>query len=194
MTVVDAVREELVVGLQRQHPELARAVAEPGTRLTPLEAPFLGRTRLYEARKFLPTRPLLVYAGLQAGGPTFLLNERPEAFDEMVRADGARVTDEAAATALVRMRQEVTRPQDHRYLIVDSLDAIPFRDGSAADESLRGVVQPPCATRAGDGFEVTLFVVEDEHLDRLIASVSPSGHVALMTHTVADALPLVYVL
>jgi len=191
--VVD-VREELVNGLRAEHADQARMIAEPGTKLQLLETPFLGRTRLYEARKFLPTRPLLVYAGLQAGGTAVLLNGRPEAFDELVRTDGARVADAPTAAALVRTRQHVTRPQDHRYLIVDSLDAIPYRSGSTPDERLRSVVHPPLAQPAGAGFEVTLFVVEDEHLDLLTARVSPGGQVALSTQTIASDLPLVYVL
>jgi hypothetical protein len=193
----------IAASLAATHADFARVVADPSTSWTELPAPFLLHTRIYEFEKFLPTRPLLVYVGWADDGTAFVLNQRPDEFNRMMARDGARIEDPGRAVELARTFVHVTRPQNRRYLLVSSVDELPWMPGlegpavARAQEQRRAVgaaLAPPGATPAAGGWDVDFFVVDGNSLDRLTTHVAADGQVRVDTARRFDDLLLTYTL
>lgn len=182
-------RQRIAAGLRQAFPDLARTVEADETSLERVPAPFLRSTRLFIAEKSLPTRPLLIHVGLADSGRVYLLNERRDAFNQMVKADGAIIADPGHAAELARLFLHLTRPQDRRYLLVATVDALPWMPGSRPDERA-AIVRPPTVTPRPTGHEVELYVVEDNALKRARVIVSRDGQADAREEVFAADLPL----
>jgi hypothetical protein len=176
-------------------PDLAARAATPlSTMLGPVHAiPGGAVAVLFQA---FPHPGASFYAGL-AGGQVFYLTGRPEAFTDMLRASGLRVTDEQTAAEIARAFVETTRTMDTFSRVLDSVNDIkwdPRPERQPAPEllaQLHGSVRPPTATAAGPGlYEVTLFVLRGADAERRVLTVAADGAVTERTEDVVSGLPV----
>jgi hypothetical protein len=196
-------RGDLAARLRPIAEHYAQIVLDPETSFEPVPAPFLARSFVVQAQKFGPSRPILLYIGAQSGsGQAFVLNGQPAEWNRFVAADGAQVRDEATAAELARVFVRTTRPQNRRYVVVESTDALPWRPNLEDDEQaqrraqterLAPLLRPPVAVQRIDGgFDVTLFVVNGANVESLTLVVDAGGQVQTRADTVATDLPFTY--
>lgn len=199
----DVDRARIVEGLGSAGAAVADIVLDPSASIQELPASFMRRARLFEVEKFRPTRPTLVYIGLAQDGAAFLLNQRPDQFHLMVAHAGAQLDGPADAVELARTFVHVTRPQNRRYLLVASVDELPWMPGLEGDAAKRAdeqrhaltkILVPPGASPKTDGWDVDLFVVDGNSLDRLIVHVRKSGRMETECERLFDELSLAYAL
>lgn len=182
--------------------ELAARVADAqSTMLRRLrELPGGAVAGLFEA---FPHPSASFYAGV-ADGRVFYLTGAPDAFAAMVRANGLRVTDEQTAAELAREYVEITRTFETFTTVLDSADGIKW-DISPEDEEeeeeresasevvarVREAVQPPTVAAAGQGrYEVSVFVLHGDAVERRVLTVTAEGAVTGRTEDVFPDLPV----
>jgi len=195
-------RERIAAPLAESHAGFASAVRDPAATLTKVAAPLFRHTTFFRVEQRLPTRPVLFYVAVPEAGEPSLLSGTPAAFEAIVARDPAHVRTAAEAVALARLYFETTRDVGERHLLVESIDALPYRpslEGAEAtlrDQSRRELtpkLRPLAATRAANGeFRVIGHAVDDTRLDELAFSIAKSGHVTLSVKPLRDDLPLVY--
>jgi hypothetical protein len=193
----DEDRGRLAAALASKDQDAARFVADASVTLEQLPAPFLARTRLFEAERFQPTRPTLLYAALADDGAAFVLTANSSAFNAMFRHDGGRVDGPADAVELARAFLQVTRPQSRRYCVVTTVDEVPWRPGADVAAERRAVAEKlasPAATPIPTGWRIDLFVVDANSLDCVTVRVDRSGGVSATSQRLFDDLTLTYTL
>jgi hypothetical protein len=172
---------------------LGELLANPRTTLERIDAPYLARSMILEARRFLPTRPQIVYFAVGPAGELFELVERPEEFNRLLVAEGLEVRSLDTARAIAIALIELTRPQDRRCLVVRSADDIPWR--ADADEAARArarqLVRPPAAWPERGAFTVSVMVLKDDDLVEETVHVPVLGALKRASKTLATNLPLI---
>lgn len=185
-------RSAVVAGLETAgEQELAARAGDPlSTGIVRLrELPGGAVAGLFEA---FPHPSASFYAGV-AGGRVFCLTGAPDAFADMVQASGLQVTDEQTAAELARQYVETTRTFETFATALDSADDINWRTPPAPEVAarLREAVRPPVAAAAGPGrYEVSLFVLHGDAVERRVLTVTADGTVTERTEDVFRNLPV----
>lgn len=181
-----------------EHELAARVADAESTRLRRVrELPGGPVVGLFEA---FPHPSASFYAGV-ADGRVFYLTDAPDVFAAMVRANGLRVTDEQTAAELAREYVEITRTFETFTTVLDSADGIEWdispeeeEEGESASEvvaRLREAVQPPTVAAAGQGrYEVSVFVLHGDAVERRVLTVTAEGAVTERTEDVFPDLPV----
>jgi hypothetical protein len=196
--MADDVRAELSKALGRINPLDARLVADPATEITPLDASFLRRFRIYRVVHHLPHKPVGFVVGFAPGGPAYPLTAEPASFVRMAQEDGVVVDSAQTAERYATVYLEATRPSDGMFYPIRSVDEVRFRPGLSDDEQaafteqVREVISPPVTTPQGPDHIVTLYAVRDQAVERHDLRVSPRGDVDDKVTAVAAGLPLIY--
>jgi hypothetical protein len=193
--------DEMSAALAAEHETFSRFVASPLSEIEPYPAHFLQRFRIYRVLHTNPPLSVLFYVGFAPGERAYVLTQEPENYVEMARADGATIDSEQTAVQYVTAYLEVTRKTRSLFYVVSSPDDILFRpelneqeDRVKADflATVGAQIAPPRAARTGEGYTVTVYVVNNDGLERRTATVSPDGGLREDVVTIASDLPLVY--
>ncbi|MFG2085545.1 MULTISPECIES: hypothetical protein [unclassified Spirillospora] len=182
--------------------EEARIVKLGGSRLSRVEAPFLGNWKIYRVVYRQSSHPVLLHVAT-AHGQVELLTGSPKAFGKVMAADGGTVEDAAAAAALARVYVETTRPSGILTYVVGRVEDIKFRPGITGDDArqrdaivaeYRPRIKAPTAVAGGKGFTATVYSVKGEALQRHVIKISPNGAVEDDVKTLVPDLPVPYTL
>lgn len=135
------------------------------------------------------------YAGL-AGGRVFYLTGAPGAFDDMMRACGLRVTDEQTAEQVACAYVETTRTFYAFSRVLDSADDIRWSTTPGREPApevvaqLHRLVRPPTVTVGPGRYEVSLFVLNGNAVERRVLTVTTDGAVTERAENVISGLPV----
>jgi hypothetical protein len=190
------VRDQVAAQLDEQGREAAAEIVRDrsGTSVEHLETPYLSSWAVYQFDRQGPsgeTQHIVATDGQQS----LLLRAAPDAFETVLRTDGASVDDEDVAIDVVRDYLFMTRPTDMHSYLVEDVDDIQLRtDATDADraelaERLGDVIEPPQASSDGAGHRVTAFVVYGNVLQRHVVIVGPDG-IDEQVEVVAEDLPV----
>jgi hypothetical protein len=147
-----------------------------------------------------PPHPQRFYVALSTDGRAEVLTGKPEAFSAVLVDAGVRVDSAEVAIGVGSVFLDSTRSfQSYAYRI-DSVAAIgwipkPTAAERAARDRLvqtyRSMIKPPRAAESGDGWQVTVWMVQDRHLVRHELGIA-SGTVSDHAETVETDLPVPY--
>jgi hypothetical protein len=181
----------------------ADIVTRGGTRLTPVQAPFLKTWKIIQVDYRQGAHPVMFHVAV-GGSQAQLLTGTPEAFGRVTAADGTQVTDAASAAQVGRTFLETTRPPGKLTYVVGNVNEIKFRPGISGSAAQRrdeivakyGTVVRPLTAGAPKGavFTVTAFVVQDRELQERSLLVNRQGSVTEQSRTLVPDLPTPYVL
>lgn len=139
------------------------------------------------------------YAGI-AGDKVFYLTDSPGSFGEMIRAAGLRVTTPQTAIDVACAYVETTRSMRSFSGVIDSPADIDWAPAETPEdqqaisqfkERLSGILRLPAADPAGGGgYDVTLYAVRDETVERRTVTITPEGWIAERSETVEEGLPV----
>ena len=195
---LEAERAKLAAELRGVDDHAGGMVGDARTKLRELTVPALKRTRVFVGERKLPTRPVLIYFGRHQSGRVFLVTGQPAEFNRMLEAEGLELASGEEALQLARLFLECTRPQDERFLVVESADALPWMPGedpakiAAAQEQVAGALKLADARAQADGsYQMEFSVVHDRSLEEVSVIVSAKG-VSTSARTVLPKLPLAY--
>lgn len=178
----------------------AQLVKAGGSRLTQVKAPLGDTWRIYQVDYRQASHPVRFHVAT-GGNEAMLLTADPEAFDDAMTAANVTIADPADATRLAQVYVETTRSMSVSTYVVSSVRDIRFRPkltealAARRDAIVREFgdrIQPPRATSAEGGFDVTVFVVKDKALEERSVTVSDRGAITEKTDTLAPDLPVPY--
>lgn len=167
----------------------AASMMKPGAELP-------GGARLIRFDSF-PHPGASFHVGL-VGSKVFYLTEAPKAFSAMVRESRVAIASTEIAVGLARAYVESTRSMREFSRVVDSSDDVAWapprtqeeqRSLAEASSRLSALVRPPAARVAGDGHEVTLYVLRGSTLERRVLTIARDGDVGENAEVVASGLP-----
>ena len=195
------VRGRLASALQGTSPAYARLVEDQQTRLTPVEAAWLPGWQILDVLNRTPPHPQRLFVALSDQGRAEVLTGRPEAMsavltDAKVRIDSPERAADVAGTFL-----DVTRDFKTFAYRVDSVDDIQWLPKlSAAEEAARDLVvktyrkkvEPPQVAESGDGWQVTVWMVQGRDLVTHELVLASGTAVTDQTETVERNIPVPY--
>ena len=167
----------------------AASMMKPGAELP-------GGARLVRFDSF-PHPGASFYVGL-VGSKVFYLTEAPKAFSAMVRESGVAITSPDIAVGLARAHVESTRSMREFSRVVDGPGDVTWapprtpdeqRSVAEANSRISALVRPRAARAAGDGYEVTLYVLRGSALERRVLTIGSDGDVGENVEVVASGLP-----
>ena len=167
------VRGRLVAGLQDTSPANAKLVESPKTSLDPVEAAWLPGWQILDVQNQTPPRPKRFFVALSDAGRVEVLSGKPDAFSAVLTDAGVKIDSAKTAAAVGATFLDVTR--DFRVFAyrIDGVDDIswlprPTADQQAVRDQLvkdyRSKVKPPQVEESGDGWRVTIWMVQGRDL------------------------------
>jgi hypothetical protein len=176
---------------------LGDAVLDGRASVEAVDVPGIEAGSVWRVRDELADHPWQVYLGRWPDGRMQVLTADQDAWADLVRATGARISSADEARGYVEAYLEVTRGAMVIVQPVTSLDDLYWRPGSDSEEAAKSALLAsppdlmPVATRSGDGFHVELALVVDQRLQRNSFDVSSSGEITSASYEVlAEGLPL----
>jgi hypothetical protein len=184
---------------------VASAVGEPldervldgSADLAPVDVPGVSSTVVWRVRDESGAHPSEVYVGVWPDERMRLLTADQDAWADLIRATGARLTTPEHARAYVEAYLLITRGSMVIVRPIKSLDELRWRPGSDSEEAAKAALLAsaphlaPVATKSGDGFHIELAVVVDQRLQLNKFDVSSSGEIIDASYEVlAEDLPL----
>jgi hypothetical protein len=164
--------------------------------IRPYAVPGLGGRTVWRVRLEDLDHPVQVYVGLWPDGRARMLSDDQPAFLDLAEAHGAEIADADTALGYVLGFLEATRAPSVIVRPVSEPGDIPWRPGSPDEEARRAAfasgpgVAPPRVEETPEGFDVELWLVVDQRIQRNSFRVSADGSVAAEHHVVAADLPL----
>lgn len=164
--------------------------------LRQVPVPGVGDSLAWLVRDDDADHPLQAYVGVWPDAAVRLLSDDQPAFFDLVASCGAEIEDASTALGYVRAFLELTRGPAVIVREVEDAAQLPWRPGSAAEETNRArfeagpPIAPPLAEPAGDGFHVELTLVVDQRIQRNSFEVGPGGAIAASFRMLAEDLPL----
>lgn len=195
-------REGIEPALRAVRPDIAELIPDRKlTQIEPVACPGLSRYAILSITHFSPYKPLLHYIGYSEGAKAIILSQDPEAFNAMAAADGSVAISTAKdAAAYAEAFLKVTRSLTKLTYVVHSAAEIKWMPNpGAADVARRekfeqehgAEITAPKATANGAGFEVIVFRVLEQDVQRATVKVSKDGAVKAEFVSIAANLPLV---
>jgi len=195
------VRGRLVAALQSTSPVNARLVENPQTSLTPVTAEWLPGWQILDVQNQAPPRPKRFFVALSDQGRAEVLSGKPDAFSAVVTDADVQIDTPQEAAEVGRTFLDVTR--DFRVFAyrIDSVSDIswlprPTAAQQASRDQLvkdyRGKVKPPQVTESGDGWRVTIWMVQGRDLVTHELDLASGAPVVDSTETVEKDIPVPY--
>ncbi len=184
--------------------EIAIAVGEPlgssvvdgDAELDPVTVPGIESTAVWAVRDNRGPHPIGVYVGRWPDGSVRVLSADQDAWAALTGAVGVHLADPAQARGYVESFLEVTRATSVIVRPIQTLDELPWRPGSDAEEEARSALLAaapdvaPVAEATATGFHVELTLIVDRQLQRNMFNVTHSGDIASSYRVLAKDLPL----
>jgi hypothetical protein len=194
-------RSALATALADTEPEVTRWLDDPATTLQPYPAPFLARFAIGLVLYHTPYHVLGLYVAHAPGAPAYILSDEPQNFVAAALADPVNLETAEHAQAYATAYLETTRPSDELLYVVGSVDALRFvtipneaeqQHITALKQKYATVITPPAARRAGDAWQVTVFAVRQQALERHVLRVTPFGSIEMKSEILEGGLPVVF--
>ena len=194
-----ALRTRLAEALRADDPVSAGAVTNATTKLDVVAADWLPGWQVVDVTVRSMPHPQRFYVGLSEDGRARYLSGQPQNFDAMVTDARIRVGAGRTAIAVGETFLDATRTFQHYSERVEGLGRIEWSpDLSPAERSARdrvlqtygATVRAPRATPAGDGWTLTVWMVDGSTLVRHDLTVAADGAVTDAPEVVARDLPV----
>ena len=176
---------------------LSDAVLDGQASLEAVEVAGVETAIVWRVRDELADHPWQAYVGRWPDGSVRVLTADQDAWADLIRVTGARLTGAEQARAYVLAYLEVTRGAMVIVRPITSLDDLHWRPGSDSEEAAKAALLAsppdltPVASESGDGFHVELALVVDQRLQRNSFDVSSRGEiVGASFEVIAEGLPL----
>jgi hypothetical protein len=195
----DSLRNRLATALRTTSPANASLVEKPQTTLAPVTAEWLRDWQIIDVQNSAPPHPRRFYAALSSDGRAEVLSGKPEAFSAMLVGAGARVDSAEVASNIGEVFLDSTRDFRVFSYRVDRVEDIRWRprltsaDEAARDEVLRtyrSQVKPAQTVQAGEGWQVTVWMVHGKDLVRHKVTIASDAAVTDETEKVVTDLPV----
>ena len=199
MGLIDPVT--LSTALQGVNPEAAALANDARTTITAYPAPFLRRYAIYSVLHKNPHHPVMFFVAYATGQSAYLLTDAPDDFIHMARADGVSIDSPETAADYADAYLDTTRSMDKLFYRIGTAAEVRFRpelddeETHAKDEFLRqyeSVIKPSEAVATTSGFDVTVYAIREQALERHVLSVTRDGQTNDVETVLAEDLPLVY--
>jgi hypothetical protein len=193
------VRGRLASALQGSSPAYAKLVENPKTKLTPVDAAWLKGWQILDVANNVPPHPQRFYAALSDDSRAEVLSGRPDAFSAVLfDADGAIYSADVAADVGALFLDATRDFRTYAYRI-DSVEDIKWRPTLTSDEqaardglvkSYRSKVKPPQVADSGDGWQVTIWMVQGRDLVKHEVGLASGIAVTDETETLEQDIPV----
>lgn len=192
-------RTRLAEALRADDPVSAGAVTNATTRLDVVDTGWLPGWQVVDVTVRSMPHPQRFYVGLSEDGRARYLSGQPQSFDAMVTDARIRVGEARTAIAVGETFLDATRTFQRYSERVEDLGRVEWRPGlSPAEESARDrvlhtygdAVRAPRATPAGDGWTLSVWMVDGSTLVRHDLTVAVDGAVTDVPEVVARDLPV----
>jgi hypothetical protein len=193
VTPADPEREQIAHAL---HPVLAASVLDGTAEVNAYPVPGLQEDAVRRVRLESLDHPVQAYVGIWPDGGARTLSDDQPAFFALVDAVGAVIDEPEVALGYVLAFLEVTRGPSVVVRAITDAGEIRWRPGSPDEEARRESfltgppVEPPRVEATGDGFEVELWLVVDQRIQRNSFQVRHDGLLSAEHRVVAQDLPL----
>ena len=194
-------RGRLVAGLQGTSPANARLVEDAKTTLTPVEADWLPGWQILDVQNQTPPRPKRFFVALSDTGRAEVLSGRPDAMSAVLTDAGVKIDSADRAAEVAGTFLDVTRDFKVFSYRVDGVDDIKWMPRpSAAEQSrrdalvedYRGRIEPPQVAESGDGWQVTVWMVQGRDLMTHDLGLASGVAVTDKAETVEKEIPVPY--
>jgi hypothetical protein len=200
-TSPNSLRDRLASALQATSPIKAEMVEDPQTTLTPVTADWLPGWQILDViNKTLP-HPRRFYVALSTDGRAEVLTGKPEAFSRVLVDAGAQVDSAEVAVGVGSMFLDTTRDFQAYSYRIDSVEDIDWLPKLTAGEeavrdqlkkSYRSRVKPAQVADSGDGWQVTIWMVNDRDLVTHELSIATGTAVSDQATTAEQNMPVPY--
>lgn len=195
------VRGRLASALQGSSPAYAKLVENTQTALTPVEADWLPGWQILDVVNQAPPHPQRFFVALSDQGRAEVLSGRPDAMSAVLTDAGVAIDSSARAAAVAATFLDVTRDFKAFGYRVDSVDDIKWLPRPSTDEQARrdalvkeyrSKVEPPQVAESGDGWQVTVWMVQGRDLVTHDLGLATATAVTDQTETVEKDIPVPY--
>jgi hypothetical protein len=192
-------RAQLAAALRATSPANASLVENQRTSLTRVPADWLPGWQIIDAENSSPPHPRRFYAALSSDGRAEVLSGKPDAFSSMLVSAGARADSAEMASSIGTVFLDSTRDFQVFSYRVDRVEDIRWRPRlTAADETVRdevlqtyrSQVKPAQAVQVGEGWQVTVWMVQGKDLARHKVTIASDAAVTDAAETVVSDLPV----
>jgi hypothetical protein len=186
---LEAIREAL-------HPVLGDRIRDRTAEVTSYPVPGLPERAVWRVRIGDADHPMQTYVGLWPDGRARVLSDDQPAFLDLVSAHHTEIRDRETALGYVLAFLEVTRGPTVIVRPVSDPAEIRWRPGTDDEEARRTAfladspIKPPSATPTKDGFQVEVWLIVDQRIQRNTFDVARDGTISAQFHVVAADLPL----
>ena len=196
-----SLRDRLVAGLQITSPSNARLVENPQTRLTPVTAEWLSGWQILDVLNSTGPHPQRFFVALSDSGRAEVLTGRPDAFSTLLTAAGVRIDSTEVAGDVGEVFLDVTRDFRVYAYRVDSVDDIEWiprpsaAEQAARDQLLttyRGKIQPTQVAGSGDGWQVSIWMVQGRDLMTHELGIASGTPIADQAKMIEKDIPVPY--
>jgi hypothetical protein len=195
------VRGRLASALQGTSPAYAKLVENPQTSLIPVTADWLPGWQILDVVNKTPPHPQRFFVALSDQGRADVLTGRPEAFSAVLIDAGVRIDSADRAADVAATFLDTTRDFKVFAYRVDSVDDISWLPRPSAAEDARrdalaqdydSLVKPPQVAESGDGWQVTVWMVQGRDLVTHEVGLASGTAVTDATETVEKDIPVPY--
>ena len=192
-------RAQLAAALRDRSPANASLVENQRTSLTRVSADWLPGWQIIDAQNSAPPHPRRFYAALSSDGRAEVLSGKPEAFSSMLVSAGVRVDSAEVASSIGEVLLDSTRDFQSFSYRIDRVEDIRWRPRlTPADEAerddvvrtYRGQVKPAQAVQDGEGWQVTIWMVQGKNLVQHEVAIASDSSVTDKPETVVTDLPV----
>lgn len=192
-------RTRLAAALRDQHSVSADVVARPLTTLAPVDAPWLSGAEIVDVTNSELAHPRRFYAAIGAEGIGFVLTGRPDDFNALAATTTTQVDSAPTAQSVADTYLDSTRDftkWSYRVAGVDDIEWLPQLTGAQQTErteierTYATKITKPTASRAGDDWQLTAWMVDGLRLVRHDLTLSRGGAVTDKITTAYDGLPV----
>ena len=194
-----SLRDRLASALQATSPTRAKLVTDPQTTLTPVAADWLPGWQILDVLNKTPPHPRRLYVALSTDGRAEVLTGKPEAFSTVLVDAGVQVASAEQAVDVGSVFLDATRDfRAYAYRIDSVADIEWIPKPTAAEQAVRdnlrktyqSLVKPPQAAESGEGWRVTIWMVQGRDLVTHELSIATGKAVSDQTKTAERNIPV----
>ena len=176
-------KELLAKRFENKDPDTAVIIRDPKSKIERVSTPFLKNGRIYKVSKFAPTRPVIIFLGVDDKELAVKLNANEAGYFELADKGGLNIANGDARIAYVLVFLETVIKKNGRLQVLDNigqikprpnLDAEKQKEFAAFTAKFESIVKPP---KSVEGGTVELYVVKDQDLVKMSATVSVGGKI-----------------
>ncbi|GIU82511.1 MAG: hypothetical protein D6687_12370 [Acidobacteria bacterium] len=193
-------KEKLAEKLVKSGLEETAIILQKGdVKLDSLNTPFLDKGKIYRITRFLPTRPLIIYVGVDGEENTYLLNADAEKFFEFVLKSGLRIDKKELKLEYAKVYLKVVYLPNGRLEIVENVQDLKPRPNLSEEkrrefdefqERFKTVVKKPECQES----RCVLFVVKGQDLVKMELEIAGDGKVNVKETVLEKDLLIPYAL